>query len=353
VLRRLPAPLLLLGLAMLTHPAAAQTARFLLGPPPQDGPVVVSARFALRDINAIDDSEETFEFSGVSTLQWRDPRQAFDPAEAGVAEKIFQGSFQFNEISPGWFPQLVLVNESTLYQTTGVLLRVLPDGTSTLLQTITAIAEGAFDMRRFPYDHQRLEAVFEILGVDRDEVALQVSADAAQIPTAAVHLPQWRIKGATLAVVDRRAAYAGHSGIASSLVVSVAVQRLSWFEQRLIVLPLIVVVLLSFSVFWMDRSSLGDRLNISFIGILSAVAYQIVTSDQLPRISYHTLMHTFLGVSFLTMCATVVINLRVGALDKRGEVARGDRVDQLCRWLFPIGYFGFLLGMVAVEHFEP
>jgi hypothetical protein len=116
---------------------------------------------------------------------------------------------------------------------------------------------------------------------------------------------------------------------------------------RLVVLPLGLMVILSWSVFWMERSSLGDRINVSFIGILTAVAYQIVVSEVLPHISYVTLMNGFLQLSFLVMCATVVVNLVVGSLDKRGEVAAGDRVDRRCRWIFPLVYFG-LLGILAV-----
>ena len=151
-----------------------------------------------------------------------------------------------------------------------------------------------------------------------------------------------------MSVRDRSASYAGRRGIASAFIVSVEVQRESFYMRRLVIIPLVVIVLLSFSVFWMERSSLGDRLSVSFIGILTGVAYQLVMSEQLPRISYVTLMHGFLSLSFLTMCATVVVNLVVGALDKRGQVALGDRIDRRCRWGFPLAYFGLLLVMRAV-----
>ena len=151
-----------------------------------------------------------------------------------------------------------------------------------------------------------------------------------------------------MSVRDRSASYAGRRGMASAFIVSVEVQRESFYMRRLVIIPLVVIVLLSFSVFWMDRSSLGDRLSVSFIGILTGVAYQLVMSEQLPRISYVTLMHGFLSLSFLTMCATVVINLVVGALDKRGQVALGDRIDRRCRWGFPLAYFGLLLVMRTV-----
>jgi hypothetical protein len=73
---------------------------WLLGPPKADGPVVVRANFKFHEINAINDEAETFEFTGVLTLRWRDKRQAFDPVAEGVDEKIYQGDYQFNELSP-------------------------------------------------------------------------------------------------------------------------------------------------------------------------------------------------------------------------------------------------------------
>jgi len=103
-----------------------------------------------------------------------------------------------------------------------------------------------------------------------------------------------------------------------------------------------------FLVFWMEKSSLGDRVSVSFIGILTGVTYQIMMSDQLPSISYVTLMHGFLGLSFLTMCATVVINLVVGALDQQGKSELADRIDCRCRWGFSLAYFGLMLIMVWV-----
>ena len=64
----------------------------------------------------------------------------------------------------------------------------------------------------------------------------------------------------------------------------------------------------------MDCAGLGDRINVSFIGLLTGVAYQLVMSDILPRISYVTLTHGVISLSFFAMCAAVVVNLAVGAL---------------------------------------
>jgi hypothetical protein len=115
-----------------------------------------------------------------------------------------------------------------------------------------------------------------------------------------------------------------------------------------VVLPLIVIVLLSFSVFWMDRSSLGDRISVSFIGILTAVAYQVVMNDILPRIAYMTWINGFLNFSFLLMVGTVIINLVVGGLEQQGRAEAAHRVDHLCRWIFPLAYFVLILILFGV-----
>ena len=74
-------------------------------------------------------------------------------------------------------------------------------------------------------------------------------------------------------------------------------------------------------------------------------------NDNLPNISYFTLIHGFLNLSFLTMCATVVINLVVGALDRRGKQEIGDCIDRRCRWIFPVTYFGLIAVILAAMLF--
>ena len=125
-------------------------------------------------------------------------------------------------------------------------------------------------------------------------------------------------------------------------------QRQSFYISRLVTLPLIVIVLLSFSVFWMDRSSLGDRISVSFIGILTAVAYQVVMSEILPKIAYVNWMNGFLNFSFVMMVGTVLVNLAVGALEQHGRSDLAQLVDRRCRWIFSLVYFGVIMLLFAV-----
>lgn len=320
-----------------------------LTPPPGASPVVVTVRFMLRDINEVDDDAETLGLTGVLVLTWRDPRQSFDPKAAGVAEKVYQGSYQFNELSPAWYPQVVLANESGMYQKDGVVLRIRPDGTSTLIETVDAIVEAKFNLRRLPFDVQALEAAFEIVGFHDGEVRLE-AGDVRERRAQDLLIPQWKLRGTRVSSRSRAAPELGAERATSQYVLRIDLERSSFFLLRLVVLPLALIVALSWSVFWMDRSSVGDRLSVSFVGILTAVAYQIVVADLLPDVSYLTLMHGFLSLSFVLMSATVPINLLVASHDRAGEHARADAVDRRCRWIFPLIYASAIALMLVFVH---
>lgn len=311
--------------------------------PPGARPVEVRASFHLLDLQRIDDEAETFEFSGILTLVWKDSRQAFDAAQEGVTEKLYHGAYQFDELSPSWYPQVILANASQIPETQGILLRVRPDGTCTLIQDLHAIAREELNLRRYPFDRQHLEAAFQVLGFNHGEVRLTGEAQPVTAETSRISVPQWRLDSVGGTLTDLSAPYLEKDLKASALIVSFMVERQSFFVVRLVIIPLLIIVGLSWCVFWMDRASLVDRMNISFVGLLTAVAYQSMISDFMPHISYVTFINSFVSLSFLLMSATAAINLVVCLCDRHGHLEKGDVIDRRCRWIFPVTHVSLIL----------
>ena len=310
-------------LLLVAVPGSAQVG--LLGPPEAERPVPVGVGFYLTDIVEVDDGRKTFEFEGVLTLSWYDERQRFDPVEEGTTEKVYQGDYQFSELATGWWPQLALRNESGHYERQGMVLRILPDGNIKYVEEMQAVAEVPMDLHLIPFDRQRFEVVFEALGFDASEVLLAANPETTGANDG-ISVTQWRVDSLTAEDRIYRADFAsGREEAKSAVAFEIPVHRSSGFLLRIIVLPLLILVGLSWSVFWMDAESLGDRMSISFVGILTVVAFQIVVSDMLPRIPYFTILSSFLLISYLTLVAGVIVNLRVGALDRRGDQVVGGR----------------------------
>ncbi|MEM6580178.1 MAG: hypothetical protein AAF699_02845 [Pseudomonadota bacterium] len=312
------------------------------GPPQSDGPVIVDIGFLLSNVMEISEEQETFDFEGVLSLRWQDPRLAFDPAVTGYDQRYYQGQFQFNEVFDGWWPQLILANKAGRLERQGVMLRIQPNGVVHYVEEIDASAQSRLNLRRYPFDTQTFLAIFEVLGFDSSQVQLRMDTGTTGVWTDPLHkvkVPQWHEPSLNGAVVEYAPKYMdGHKTPLTAFQVQIEMSRDPWFTLRLVALPVVIFVMLSWSVFWMDRSSVGDRMDISFIGILTVVAYQIMFSEKLPKISYITVMMSFMIISFVAMCATVLVNMRVSSLDKLGRFEAGDKVDRVCRYLFPLGY---------------
>jgi len=204
------------------------------------------------------------------------------------------------------------------------------------------------DLRRYPFDSQEMLAAFTVMGFDDGEVVMDLKANSATVDMETIQVPQWEFKGLQSSVKAFPHPDEAERASSSVFMVEFELSRKSFFMVRLVILPLALIVIMSWSVFWMDRSSLGDRMAVSFVGILTAVSYQIMVSEVMPHISYVTFMNAFLSFSFLVMSVTVVINLVVGAMDKRGELKRGDRLDRLCRRVFPAVYLFLIVFSVFV-----
>jgi hypothetical protein len=333
---------LLLLLALLHAPqlASAQTPA---PPRSSSGPFPVKAGFVLYDVNEVDEERETFEFEGVLVLAWHDPRLAFDPAVEGAAERVFKGGYQFTELFDGWWPQVIMANQSGGFEAQGMVLRILPDGSAWYVEEIDAVAEAQMDLRRFPFDRQSLAASFKVLGYGSEEVRLVADPDLSRVLSQhgnTVGNSEWRIReivvesNSDLSVI----AHPNVVGYGSTLQVRMTAVRNPGHFLRVVVAPLVLLVMLSWCVFWMDRESLGERMDISFIALLTVVAFQIMVEERLPAIPYFTVMSGFLLMNFVLLAASILVNLRVGFLDRTGRQREGDLIDYRCRWLFPAAY---------------
>ena len=315
--------------------------------PPGSRPVEVQARFFLSDINDINDQTETFEIKGLLALQWRDERYVFDPELEGVREKRYQGTFQFLEEYNGWWPQLVLSNGVGTIPLQSVALRISPDGTLLFIQEISAVVESPMDLRPYPFDKQRLKAIFEPLAFYATEVKLVTRGDMTDLPERSINVAGWELLG--LSSEPHIEQDDNSDAEFTQLIVNLDMQRKSGYTIWFIIVPLSMIVLLSTSVFWMDRESLGDRMNISFVGLLTIVAYQFLVESSLPKIAYFTMINGFVYVGYITMIASIVANIWVENLNRRGEASVADRFDQMSRWAFPVGFL--LLNLLSALYF--
>lgn len=309
-------------------------------PPNPDGPVVVDLGLYIIEITGINIVDNTFHIEGFMDLIWCDPRLAYSASQTGRHEEIFLEEATHEKIEEIWWPDIVFVNEAGAAEIENEELIILPDGTINYEERFSAELEAHYDLRRFPFDRQQLEIEIESFAWDTDYLVLTQEADKIGF-SSEFQLPEWAIEGvdsgveAKQEIRDRKPF--------SEFLMKMEMTRLSSYYQWKIVLPLIILVAISWSVFWMIGDGLADRMSVSLTGILTIVAYQFVVADGLPKVSYFTLMDSILTLSFVMMALTIMQNIYVNTLYLHDKETAAARWDKLCRWLFPVTYFGGLM----------
>ena len=124
----------------------------------------------------------------------------------------------------------------------------------------------------------------------------------------------------------------------SEVVVTLNIERRPLHFLVSLVFPMVLLVSLTWCVFWMENETLSNRVNITFIGILSVVAYYFVIIDFIPSVSYLTLMDGFIIATFLILAAGVVLGVIMEEITHDKRYVLGLQIDRACRWAFPLTY---------------
>lgn len=318
-------------------------------PNPPSAPTVVKVAVFLADIIELREVDETFQADIVVMAEWNDPRLAFDPVEDGTDVKLYQGQYQFNEVYAGWWPQLLIVNEIGTGDVNAITVQVHPDGHVHFLEQRTVTLETPMKLQPFPFDTQVLQAKMIPFGNFSEGVVLEVNDELVSatqehvLSNDQINIAQWRLVKLEQVAEHADFRYYGHPEQVSVIRFNITLKRESDNIIWKVIVPLIILVLLMWAVFWMEVDDLSDRLNISFIGILTIVAYQFLIDGAMPRIAYFTFTDTVLLYSFLVMCLAIVESLVLYSLCKAGHKPLAEKVDRVAQWMFPIVYFSGLL----------
>lgn len=309
---------------------------YLISPPESDGPIKVDISFELFDIANISDADATADFTGELQLTWMDPRSAFDPDVAGVKEKTYSGDFQFNELSPRWYPQLVLLNEAFRYEANAILVKIQPDGTTSLIRDLNASARTHMDLTYYPFDSQKLRLEFGVV----DYNVLQLIFEAKDMIYSPDNLveqdPEWKTNSFHYILGTRNSVNFSSDIGSSTFTVEIDLTRKPDFVIRTVIIPLLLIVLLTFSVFWLDIKDIQGRVNISFVGLLTITAYQLVVGDFLPHVAYFSFMQGLVLISLSAITITILMTVWMAKyIDSKPKL---HMVNKACIWVFPSFY---------------
>lgn len=310
-------------------------------PPPDQYPVEVYVDLYGLNIFAIDEQAETFEIEAFIYADWFDDRLAFDPVEAGTETKIFQGETAVELLKTDvWWPDLEVVDVRGPRERLHTTLTIDYDGFVTYTERFHANIWQPFFFQKFPFDKHIISFTVAPFFYTSEQVAFIGPEDFLEEGERLERedldweTNEWRIDSVVNEV------YRGDEFEFSTSTMFIEISRLPQFYISNVILPLFLIVAISWAVFWMDFGSmhLADRLSVSFTSVLTVVAFDFVTADNLPLLSYQTVLDVVLTFSYVVLSLSVLENV-VAYLRFRKNGEEVQRLDKVSRWLFPVVYY--------------
>lgn len=304
-------------------------------------PVDVGLGLYIEEISDISEINYSFEITAFLETIWCDPRLAFDPGQ-GVKKYLYLEEMADETLKDIWWPELSFVNVATNPEIQNQELIVYYDGTVVYEEFIHAEVKADLNFSQFPFDEQKLIIDIESFAWPADDLVIHPIRESIGF---ADHfsIPSWRL--------DRDVSYevlkakeARDRDEFSKFVMGIHAERLRIPNFFRMLLPLIMVVLSSFSVFWLRPLSTG-RFGITFTTILTIVAFNLIILKRLPHVPELTYFEALSGFSFTVLLLVVIHNTAVEYLSGQKREATAQRIDRVARVLFPLCY---LLGIYAI-----
>jgi hypothetical protein len=300
-------------------------------PNEQDGPTPITISIYVIDIEAIDNVRQNFTSDFLVIVKWKDERLA------GNAQKV-----DLNDI---WWPNTTILNGRNLSLSLPKQAEIDKDGNVMYKQRFYGHLACHFDLRKFPFDKQKLPISIITLGNTPETINITFDYDDSGNVSDFTN-SDWEISdghGSTDIFVTYTS---GKSKKAFKLPIAnfeFVAKRDVFFYIWKVIVPLLIIVMMSWAVFYIDPSQVSPQIGLGATSILTLIAFLFSLGKILPPIAYLTKIDFFvysaLALVFLAF-AEAVTTIKI---TNEGNIKKARKIDRISRWLFPSVFIVILI----------
>ena len=161
----------------------------------------------------------------------------------------------------------------------------------------TYIIQNDFNLQTFPFDKQILKIAYSSTNdIDDYEMSNKWNTyNAINYFTKTQKINGWDIKGFNLYNTIEEDE---QDMFVSTAVIEIQIERQHGYYIYKVLIPILLILLVCWSVVWVDPKELEARLTITIVCLLSLIAYNFVIDSELPKLEYLTVMDWIILVSY-------------------------------------------------------
>ncbi len=320
--------------AMGAQPCAFSDEMINTRPNLEKGPTELNVEWFLFDLVDINTVEQTYTVDFFIELWWKDERVVSALNQAGLdkCEAGYDGV---------WRPKMFSLNAVKLDQSLPEVYYAFADGTVRGEQRITGTFRAKFNLNEFPLDIQQLPMEFVTTNYKANELKFNYNGDGFD-PNLSV--AGWRL--------DDLEGQSGRYQMAIQSQKQTSIEGLAYFQFMIdvtrefdfyfwkVILPMSLMVLISWVVFWIDSKHFSVQATLSNGMLLSIVAFLFSLQLILPKTSYLTKMDIFVYTSLLFVFFALMQSVTTCIIGSNGKADLAKKMDKVSRVLFPALFIG-------------
>lgn len=287
----------------------------------------IEVKVYLIDIDGIDSVTQSFVANLTLVFRWHDPSLA----HAGL-DSISK------DLSEIWYPRIQILNQQRLVKTFPQSAEVHPDGEVIYRQRVWGSFSQPLELREFPFDSQRLEVRLGSISFGSQNIQLKPSADSGV--SEKLSIPDWEIKQWDFMAEDLR--FDNESSRIPGMVLSLEVKRDTNYFKFKVILPLVLIVMMSWLVFWIDPSLIPSQVSVGVTAMLTMIAYRFALAGMLPRLPFLTTLDIFVMASTVMVFLAMVEVIYTAYLSTNNHLEKARMIDRKARWIAPLIYVALI-----------
>lgn len=310
-------------------PCAVPAVRTDVRPDAGGPPTKVTVGINMIDLMDISDVNQTLTGDFAVILSWTDPRLAhLDGCEIAMDDI--------------WSPGLAFVNSGRKFPERPKKAGIGPGGQVKYFQRYYGTFATKHNLRDFPFDKQTLRISYHSLEWSEKDVQLVVDERITGRRNL-LNISNWtveRVEG----VVGRK--YIDDTdAFYSRYDFNIFAHRITSYYLWKVILPLCLIVAMSWCVFWINPAHHGPQIGLSATSMLTLIAFIFATTKMVPELGYLTLLDRFIGGSTILVFLALVESATTVYLitNERKELAL--RIDLISRFIFPLAFGAMIVAV--------
>jgi hypothetical protein len=287
-------------------------------------PTEVRIGIYLLDLTRIDDVNQLFSVDLFVDVTWQDPRLA-------VPEKMRIGKIQRRPLEEIWTPRLLILNDRGLSAHLPRVAEIDDLGNVNTQQRVSGELSTNLLFKDFPFDTQLLPIRIVSYSYSAQDLHFSIDNQIGWVD-GPLSAEGWRFR--IIGPEIDEFYIPAKETVWAQLTYLIEAKRNSQYYMLTMFLPVSMIVLMSWFVFWLPPDVIPSRVGISTASIFSLIAFSLSIRMGLPRVSYLTHADTFLiACTLLVILALgmVVIGTRWVQTDRLKDALR---LNAVTRWVY-------------------